>query len=424
MSSRLEARPSYYGWRVVASLFVAGMMVYGVGLYAFTVFIPPLTKEFGWNRAVSGGLVSIFWLSAPLTLCASYLERRIGAFRMIATGVIMAALCMLSLGVAHSLLAMFAIRAVTGCAKIIMACGVSILVSQWFRAKFGLAIAVCFAGWQCGGLLLAPITQYLINEFEWRHASLLLGLMIGLFGLPLLFLWARTPPLSESKENVGPISMARQAAPPEDAAALFHRSATFWLAVCVTVLGSFAYGGLLTHQFALISGVGTPSSIASAALSVTAGSALLGAISMGFISDRWPYRSAMLVELTIMLCGVMGFALYLQRHESAVLFGSSLLFGISIGGFDTCVVAHMRKQATIPSFAKAFGVWYCLYLAALFVSPVIVGALYDRQSSYQVALVAMMGGLVLAMLAVFATPVTVRRRVAVSTSDIPSQRLL
>ena len=59
------SRGAYYGWRVVAALFVVGMMVYGGGLYAFTVFIPALTTEFGLNRATTGGLVSIFWLTAP-----------------------------------------------------------------------------------------------------------------------------------------------------------------------------------------------------------------------------------------------------------------------------------------------------------------------------------------------------------------------
>ena len=44
--------PLYYGWRVVAALFVVGMMVYGGGLYAFTLFIPPLTTEFGWSLNV------------------------------------------------------------------------------------------------------------------------------------------------------------------------------------------------------------------------------------------------------------------------------------------------------------------------------------------------------------------------------------
>ncbi len=77
---------SYYGWRVVAALFVVGMMVYGGGLYAFTVFVPALTAEFGWSRATMGGLVSIFWLTAPLSVFGSYLAVRFGSYRLIVTG--------------------------------------------------------------------------------------------------------------------------------------------------------------------------------------------------------------------------------------------------------------------------------------------------------------------------------------------------
>jgi hypothetical protein len=53
-------RGLYHGWKVVIALFLAGMMVYGCGLYSFTLFITPLTAEFGWSRAATSGLVSAF----------------------------------------------------------------------------------------------------------------------------------------------------------------------------------------------------------------------------------------------------------------------------------------------------------------------------------------------------------------------------
>ena len=63
----IERRGIYHGWKVVAALFLTGMMVYGCGLYSFTLFVTPLTEEFGWSRAATSGLVSIYWLAAPLT---------------------------------------------------------------------------------------------------------------------------------------------------------------------------------------------------------------------------------------------------------------------------------------------------------------------------------------------------------------------
>ena len=53
----------FYGWWVLATLFLSGFMVYGGGLYSFVLFITPWTREFGWSRATTAGLVSAFYFS-------------------------------------------------------------------------------------------------------------------------------------------------------------------------------------------------------------------------------------------------------------------------------------------------------------------------------------------------------------------------
>jgi hypothetical protein len=63
---------TYHGRKVLAALFIAGFMVYSGGLYCFALLVPPLTEEFHWSRAATGGLVTAFWLSAP---------RRVSAYR-------------------------------------------------------------------------------------------------------------------------------------------------------------------------------------------------------------------------------------------------------------------------------------------------------------------------------------------------------
>src|SRR5579863_6244816 len=81
----------YYGWKVLAALFMAGFMVYGGGLWAFTLFVMPLTEEFHWTRAATGGLVTAFWLSAPLILLGGFGIKRFGATRMLIAGMLLEA---------------------------------------------------------------------------------------------------------------------------------------------------------------------------------------------------------------------------------------------------------------------------------------------------------------------------------------------
>ncbi len=394
----------------MAALFVVGMMVYGGGLYAFTVFIPALSAEFGWDRATTGGLVSIFWLTAPLTVLGSHLCTRMGSYRVIFAGVVLAAVCMMALSAANSVLVMLALRALMGFAKILMACGVNLMAAIWFRRRFGLAIALCYAGWHFGGLVLAPVTQFLLDRRGWRATALIMGCLICLVGLPLLVAWARkgSPAALGSGLDGDPLDQQASATPGEpierNASAKGFSPLSFWLAVTVTVLGGVAYGGLLTHEVALVSDLGTAHSIAALSLSTTAGAAIIGAVAMGQLSDRWPYRRAMLVELGLMAASVAGFLWFLERVSTPLLFLAAGTFGIAVGGFDTCIVSHLRKQVDSSTFSRLYGLWYFFYLATLFLGPILIGATYDASGSYRVGLYLMLVCIAAAVFAAVANP--------------------
>jgi sugar phosphate permease len=417
----------YYGWRVVAALFVVGMMVYGGGLYAFTLFIPPLTSEFGWSRAATGGLVSIFWLMAPLTLAGSYFNKRLGPFRLISAGVILEGVCMVLVGLTNSLATMFIIRMLMGLGKIMMAAGVNLQASVWFRRRFGMALAVCYAGWHFGGLVLAPVAQFCIDQIGWRQTSFLLGALIIVVSLPLLVLWGRVRDPADlglavdglpadSSPAAATLDKSLQAGPS------LLRTKTFWLAVAVTILGGVAYGGLLTHEVALINEQHVAHSVAAIALSLTAGAALGGALLFGYLSDRLPFRFTMSCELGLMAASVLGFLVFDAIPGKTLLLVSAAAFGVSVGGFDTCIVAHIRKQGTTKSFADAFGVWYFSFLATLFLAPIAIGALYDRSGNYRTALQLMAGCVAASMLIVLVMSAGPLARAPVQIPNASSRR--
>ena len=371
-------------------------MVYGGGLYAFTLFIPPLTTEFGWSRAATGGLVSIFWLAAPLTLAGSYFNNRLGAFRLVSAGVIIEGVCMILVGLSHSLTAMFIIRAVMGLGKIMMAAGVNLQAAVWFRRRFGMALAVCYSGWHFGGLVLAPVAQFCIDQVGWRNTSFLLGALIIIVSMPLLIAWGRVRNPADLGLELDGGSPVDTVVPTEGVSLL--RTATFWMAVAVTVLGGVAYGGLLTHEVALVNEHSIANSVAALALSLTAGSALAGALAFGYLCDRLPFRVTMLCELALMLGSVLGFLTFDASSSTSLLLLSATAFGVSVGGFDTCLVSHIRKRGTARSFADAFGVWYFTFLATLFAAPIGVGALHDQSGNYHFSLQLMAALVAVAML--------------------------
>lgn len=373
----------YPGWWVVIGLFLAGMMVYGAGLYGFSLLIPPLSTEFGWSRAATGGLVSVFWLAAPLTMLGGYVLARVRAGYVVCFGVVLSSLCMGAVGLTDSLVVMYGLRTLMGLGKIMMMAGVSAQAAAWFRRRFGLASATCFAGWHFGGLTLAPLAQWIIDGWGWRNACFILAAMIAGIALPPMLLWGcRKAPADLGPEGLGAEPTVSRFAQEDVDPWVVLRQRRFWLLIALTIFGGFAYGAALTHEVALLQSAGIAPSTAASALSLTAGAALVGAMVIGYLSDHFSFRLVMGMSLLLMFLGVGGFLLILLHSDLPVLYPSAIAFGLAVGGFDTSIIARLPRVFGPRAFPYVFGVWYFFFLAILLVGPMIAGHLFDLTGSY------------------------------------------
>ena len=89
-SSRL---PFYYGWMIVGIAFVT-MAIAVTARTSFSLLLPPLLDEFGWDRGLVAGAFSFgFLVSAILSPIFGRLMDRHGPRLVIGSGV-----CLLSLG--------------------------------------------------------------------------------------------------------------------------------------------------------------------------------------------------------------------------------------------------------------------------------------------------------------------------------------
>lgn len=159
MSAELRAAHGgmYHGRKVLAALFMAGFMVYGGGLYCFVLFVPPLTAEFHWSRAATSGLVTAFWLSAPLILLGGYAIKRFGAMRLLIAGILIEAVCLALLSTVSAFGEMYFLRAAMGLGKVMFAVTLPYVISRWFSRHYSLALGIAWSGWHMGGLVLAPL---------------------------------------------------------------------------------------------------------------------------------------------------------------------------------------------------------------------------------------------------------------------------
>jgi len=424
-------RGLYYGWKVVLALFIAGFMVYGGGLYCFVLFVPRMTAEFGWSRAATSGLFSVFWLTAPLILLGGWGIKRVGMTKLLVGGVIIEGVCVIVLAGLSNLWEMYAVRILMGLGKVMFAVTLPYAISKWFSARFSLALGLAWAGWHTGGLVLSPIVAIIIDHYGWRTACLAIGIGLLTIGLiPILIaLRVRSPqelgvgidgePLEPGASGEMPTSTSAAETPktsapdsPQGSLAAVLRAPMFWLIALVTVLYYCTYGGLLAHEAAVVESAGFAPRLASIILGSTAGFAAVTGLIGGWILDRYSIRAVGVGVHAALLVGAVALVVATQLHAIAALVAYAVAFGTAIGVGDLYFVALLRNHFSTVNVAYIYSAWYCCELSTLTLAPIAAGKVFDSTGNYgaTLALLAVCGALAfLVNLAVQVGPVTHRK---------------
>jgi len=429
MNHTITATPKpglYHGWKVLFALFLAGFFVYGGGLYCFVLFVTPLTEEFGWSRASTGGIVSAFWLSFPLLLVGGYAIKRFGVTRMLAFGIGIEAICVILLATVSALPQMYLLRGAMGFGKILFAASIPVTCSKWFSRHFGLALGIAWAGWHIGGMVLAPITSMIIAHAGWRAACVALGVaLLTLALLPILWVQRIDSPASLGVGLDGdslsppagtPVQAVRASAPNLAATGTLPdllRSPTFWLIALATVFFYTTYGGVLAHEGAIVEAAGYTATASSLVLSLTTGFAALGSAASGWLLDRWSLSRVGVMMHLFLIAGTASLYVVMGAPSLTALAVYGVAFGLMIGGSDVFFVAFVRDRFPHVGVGFQYSTWYFVELGTLLCAPVIAGHIFDVFGNYRTTL----GLLVLCAVAALAlSSIALRtRRPTVST---------
>jgi MFS family permease len=186
----------YYGWWIVATTFCMALMSMGARS-GFGVFVLPMSAEFGWNRstislaAAIGALVS--GLSQPFL---GRLYDRLGGRQLILASLVVSGVCTMLLALTTHILVLILLFG--GVLSIAMGGSslttTSAMLAKWFHRQRATAVALNAAGASVGGLLLVPLTVYLIHLVGWRLAWVVLGLLLLLVAVPLAYALLKDDP--------------------------------------------------------------------------------------------------------------------------------------------------------------------------------------------------------------------------------------
>jgi MFS family permease len=180
---------------VVLSLCFA-LAVLGRGLSeSFTVFLKPISQNFGWDRAEVVSVYSLTWLASGLMapLVGRVFDRS-GPRAVYSLGVLLLGVAFLIAAYAQHLWQFqLSIGLCVGFgAALIGNVPNSILLGRWFGPRLPTAMAVVYSAMGGGVLVLLPTSQLLIDHVGWRGAYQLFGVIVLGLLVPLSLLpWRR-----------------------------------------------------------------------------------------------------------------------------------------------------------------------------------------------------------------------------------------
>jgi MFS family permease len=416
--------PFYYGWLIVGVAFVT--MAIGVtGRTAFSLLLPPLIDEFGWERGLVAGAFSFgFLVSAVLSPMVGRVMDRRGPRVVIMTGVaLMSAGLLLAPWVASpwQLYATLGV-AVGGGANMMTYTTHSQFLPNWFVRQRGFAISIAFAGAGVGAIVLLPWLQGIILSEGWRASCVAMGLLVLLVIAPLTVLVRKSP--AEVGQNPDGDGGSAHAAATNKAMTIVDpawaaiewtlaralRTAPFWWIVLGYFLALIAWYAVQVHQTKYLVEVGFTPVVAAWALGGVSIIAIPGQILLGALSDR-------IGREWVWTVGCLGFAgayaalLALEHGPSPVLLYAMVFAQGFLGYGLTSVMGPIVAEIFEgPHYGSIFGTITIALIGGGAAGPWLAGVVQDAYGSYRPAFVLIIGCSIVSAIAIWmAAPRRVRR---------------
>ncbi|MFC4609134.1 MFS transporter [Streptomyces maoxianensis] len=291
-------------WFVAAVTFVT---IIGAAAFASLpgLLIEPLHEEFEWSRGTIGFAVSVnlalYGLTAPF---AAALMDRFGIRRVVAVALTVIAVgsgLTVSMTTSWQLVLYWGILVGLGSGSMALAFAATV-TNRWFVQRRGLVTGILTAAGASGQLVFLPLLAWLVENHDWRPASITVALS-ALAVVPFVWLLLRDHPADVGIAAYGAEGFTPKPDPVPGAArravrVLFKaaRTGPFWLlAGTFAICGASTNGLVKTHFVPAAHDHGMPMTAAASLLAVIGVFDVVGTIASGWFTDRFEARRLLAV---------------------------------------------------------------------------------------------------------------------------------
>ncbi len=387
-------RTFYYGWVIVAASVV--IMTTHAGIwYSYSVFFKYLIADFGWSRAATAGVHSLFIVTfGGMAIVMGWLVDRSGPAKVM---VFCSVLAGLGLVLTSQITELWQLYVTYG---IIVGIGLSAGMTsvtattvRWFTQRRGLVLGIVFSGVGLGTMILVPAIERLIAAYGWSMAYFILGVVIWVLIIPSSLLLQRNPGVKQHSaysENriASPMSgggertagHATRETSLTVKAAVRHQS--LWILLSIYFLFNFCLQMVMVHIVNYATDLGTTSLIAATFISFIGVGSFVGRLVMGATSDRIGSNNALLICCTILMSTLV---LLIFSRELWMFYLFAIVFGFAYGGEIPQMPILVGRFFGLKAVAALVGI--VLFSANIggAIGTWLAGQIFDVTQSYQIA---------------------------------------
>lgn len=384
-------------WWIVLASFCALLVGSGpINIYAFNVFVLPVTKELGLTVGdFSSALFMTGIFNALSVLFMGWALDHFGVRRVQLIGVVCYAIAVYFYSHMTASLPMiyviFAVAGFFGAAQTPV--GYSTVIGQWFDRERGLALGLACAGVGAGVVFIQLLAPALMVSYGWRGAyvGLAIAIIVLSFIPNLLFVRDRPDLVQNGKvdtSHLAGLSLAQAV-----------RDYRFWVLMFAFTFAVLAINGTITHVVPMLAQRGTPMPQAIQAVQAAGLAIIFGRAFSGWFLDRfW----GPLVALGFFGPSIIGMGILASGATGPLGVVGAMLCGVGIGAEIDIMGFMLSRYFGMRNYGKIYGIIFAAFNLGTGFGPGISGMTFEFfGKSYTPILMIYMGVLAIVCASLF-----------------------
>lgn len=382
----------HYAWVILFCTCLMGFTIMCFMVTPFSLYVKPITTEFGWSRSAYTLTQSFQFLAAVIfSFLFGTLTKKYGSKALIITGAVILTICMFLYSSASTLPVFYVSGLLTGIAFALATVSAgSTLINNWFAKNTGLMIGILFTVTSLGGVVFNPLIASWIAQYGWRTAFRISGIIVAIVGVILLLLLKNKPadknmlPMyADSAENV---EFKKEATPARELPGVMLKDAIksyrIWIFFAIIFMSGAIIPTTVATVPAYLGDLGFPVVFWGVVNSVIMATNTIIKIPAGWITDK--------LGVIVMLAMALGaFAaslvclIFSSQAAPQFVYAAAFFFGFAVLMTSVPMPIMVREFFGIKDFANIMGMMFAALTIGQAIATPLINLVFDIAGSYR-----------------------------------------